>query len=225
MYVSRQHFIEESRALEIAREIGVGEFVTSGAHGFNATRLPFVVNSAGNDVVVETHLARVNPQWRDSGEVLLIVGGPDVHIPGHYLPPEPPESRMPYVPTWNYVTIHLRGELVVHDDAEWKQRHLDDLVAHHESTWRIDTHSSAGKVERAMNALVGMSFSVTEVLGKAKLHQNMSAADIEHIAHNVEGDSAEIAHLMREVALPWAQDRESRVHHVLKSKHQSSRND
>lgn len=223
MYVSRQHFVEESRALEIAGEIGVGELVTNGPNGLNATRLPFIVRQDGERTIIETHVARVNPQIHDSGEALLIVTGPDAHVPGHYLPAEPDGARMPYVPTWNYLTVHLRGELTIHDIAEWKLRHLEDFVSRHEPEWRVETHSSTAKVTRALGALVGLSIDVTNVLGKAKLHQNMSSHYIEHIARNLDSDerqiyAGQVAGLMRDIAVPWAQSRESRVHHVLRSR-------
>ncbi len=219
MYVSHQHFVEESEALARARDIGVGELVTCGQAGLNATRVPFVLDQRGEQLFVETHIARVNPQWRDDGEALLIVSGPDAHVAGHYLPPEDHDARMPLVPTWDYLTVHIRGKLTAHDDAEWKRAHLQKMVDHHETEWSVKDNSSVERVNRALTALVGVEIEVTSVLGKAKLHQNMDSDQIEHIAQNLTDNGAvEVGNLMREIAVPWALDRESRVGHVLSLK-------
>lgn len=219
MYVSRQHHIDDAEALDLARGVGVGELITHGEYGLNATRLPFVIRCADDRTILETHVARVNPQWRDTGEALIIVNVTDEHIPGHFLPPEPDGARMPYVPTWNYVTVHLRGTLTTHEDSEWIGRHMADMVAHHESQWRAETHSHRSRVERSFGALVGLSVTLDSITGKAKLHQNMSSADIAHIADHVAPINPQIAGQMRDRAIAWAHERESRVHHALRARH------
>ncbi|MFY9263768.1 MAG: FMN-binding negative transcriptional regulator [Actinomycetaceae bacterium] len=219
MYVSRQHYIDPKEAIEIARKIGVGELITYGSIGINATRLPFVIEERGGSLVLSTHMSRVNPQWRDEGEALYVVGGPDAHVAGHYLPPESPTARMPLVPTWDYLTVHLRGKLSIYDDAAWKWAHVQRIVDHHELVWRPETHSQVERIERAFSALVGIELEISEVLGKAKLHQNMSPADIAHIADNLaQNNAVDIAQLMHDISIPWARERNERITAAVKGK-------
>lgn len=61
------------------------------------------------------HLSRVNPQWRHPGEALFIANGPQDYVDAEWL--SRPEAVS--VPTWNYVTVHVHGELIAHDDPQW----------------------------------------------------------------------------------------------------------
>lgn len=211
MYIAHQHLMNPTDALAYAVSVGVGELVTSGLNGLNATRVPFVVVERDSQLIIQTHLNRVNPQVNDFGEALLIVTGADAHIPGHYLPPEKPESMVPSAPTWDYVTVHLRGPMVTFDDPDWKRTHWDALVEQHEKVWTL-ADPKKERLERVFNAVVGVEITITEQLGKAKLHQNLASDDISALADKLESDGdTKIAGLMRDISVPWAQAREARV--------------
>lgn len=217
MYVAKQHQIEPAAALDLAHNIGVGHLITSGPHGPNATFVPFNIASRGDGVVLQAHLNRVNTQWKDEGEALMVVHGPNARISGLDFPPERPGQKLPTVPTWNYVTVHLRGTLTIHDDEAWKSAHLEELVSHFEDEWRVGTHSSYELVKAAFVAIVGVEIEVSEVIGKAKLGQNLSPADIEYTAGRLRDRDAAagpVADLMEEIAIPWAESREERVSHA-----------
>ncbi|QJC21426.1 FMN-binding negative transcriptional regulator [Arcanobacterium buesumense] len=222
MYVAHQHMLDPQAALAYASRIGVGELITTGKNGINATRVPFVVVEKDGKQVVQAHLNRVNPQVHDSGDALLIVTGADAHVPGHYLPPEKPGSVMPTAPSWDYVTIHIRGAFHTFDDDAWKHEHWQQLVAHHEPVWTM-ADSQPHRIQRAYSAIVGMELAVTEVVGKAKLHQNLSSSDLANLADSMEaGGAEEVARLMRDISIPWAQAREARVGKALdlRAKHE-----
>ena len=70
------------------------------------------------------HVARNNDQWRlpALGEALVIVRGPDAYVSPSWYATKAEHGRV--VPTWNYVTAHVHGRLVVHDDPAW----VEDLV-------------------------------------------------------------------------------------------------
>jgi transcriptional regulator len=48
------------------------------------------------------------------------------------------------VPTWNYVTAHVYGELTVHDDLEWVGELVRRLTGLHEGSrsepWSVEEH-------------------------------------------------------------------------------------
>ncbi|QOR47564.1 FMN-binding negative transcriptional regulator [Trueperella pecoris] len=217
MYVAQQHTMGDAAALEFARGVGVGQLVSTGPNGLNATFVPFNIEVQGERTFVQFHLNRVNPQWRDDGEAMLIVQGPSAHISGLDFPAEAPGQKLPTVPTLNYVTVHLRGALSVHDDDAWKQSHLTRLVEHFESEWRVGVHTSFELVRAAFVAIVGVELEVTEVIGKAKLGQNLSSEAIAHTAGNLrerDESACPVADLMEQIAVPWALSREERVGHA-----------
>ena len=129
MYVAQQFAVEPELALRQAAERGVGDLVTHSARGLDATMLPFVwlPDPAGFGVLT-THMARVNLQWHDQGPAMMVVHGPDAYISPQIVPPAAGEQRVPTVPTWNYLAVHLFGQLVVHHDPDWKLASLRDLV-------------------------------------------------------------------------------------------------
>lgn len=212
MYVAEQHAMPASEALAHATRRGVGDFITNGPRGLDATMLPFVwLPGEGEYGVLTTHLARTNLQWQDEGPGLVIVHGPDAYISPGVVPVPAGEQRL-VVPTWNYLVVHLSGELVVHHDDDWKLQSLRDLVARHEPHWRME-HQPEGAIERLLPAIVGLEFRITAVTGKAKLSQNRSTSDVISMADVLaaSGHGAATGELMRQLALPYIAGREARV--------------
>ena len=99
--------------------------ITSTAGGLLATMLPFIYEEPGSSPEAGEHgrllghVARNNDQWRvpADGEALVIVRGPDAYISPSWYETKREHGRV--VPTWNYVTAHVYGPLVVHDDVAW----------------------------------------------------------------------------------------------------------
>ena len=72
-----------------------------------ATHLPLLLNR--ETLTLSGHFARPNEQWKDSGnqQVLAIFQGPHSYIsPSWY-------ETNKAVPTWNYVAVHVYGELEI----------------------------------------------------------------------------------------------------------------
>jgi transcriptional regulator len=93
------------------------------------------------------------------------------------------------VPTWNYVTVHLHGTLVLHRDADWTRRVVTELTDLHErSTDRTTTaepwsvaDAPATYIDSMLRGIVGVELRVERVVGKAKLSQNRTAADADGV--------------------------------------------
>ena len=122
MYVPA-HFAPDAALVdELLRNHGAADLVTVTEQGLVATMLPFIYvppadsDAAGTHGALHGHLARNNDQWKLSaaGESLAIVRGPDAYISPAGTPSKAEHGRV--VPTWNYVTAHVYGRLVVHDD-------------------------------------------------------------------------------------------------------------
>lgn len=213
MYVAEQFAMDPTQALTRAAERGVGDLITCGERGIDVTYLPFVLlPDDGGPRRLTTHLARTNLQWHDEGPATWVVHGPDAYISPSVIPAPAEPGRMPIVPTWNYLTVHLRGNLIVHHEPEWKMASLYDLVARHEPDWRIE-NGPLEAIERMLPAIVGVEFVIEEVIGKAKLSQNRSSSDVTSMATTLaeQGHSPATAELMRRLALPYIEAREERV--------------
>jgi transcriptional regulator len=186
---------------------GLVELVTPGPDGLVATPLPMLHQPAADGYgSLLGHVARNNPHWRAAGaatgESLAIVRGPDAYISPSWYPSKAEHGRV--VPTWNYLTVHLYGRLVVHESADWLLELVTRLTAVHEagvgSSWQPSDAPSA-YLEGQLRAIVGLELVVGRVEAKAKLSQNRPVADqvsvIEALG-TLDGASADVAALMRD---------------------------
>jgi len=162
-----------------------------------ATHLPLLLD-AGNQYLYG-HLARANGQWQDLDKqvVLAVFHGPHCYIsPSWY-------ETFKAVPTWNYVTVHVYGEVEFIHDEQVIMDHLQELVLKYEapdSPYRlqdVDADFLAG-LNRGIQAF---RIRITRIEGKAKLSQNHSIERRQRIIAQLEqidrDDERQIASLMK----------------------------
>jgi transcriptional regulator len=190
MYIPAHFAPDEAQVDELLRNHGAADLVTLTAQGLVATMLPFIYVPPGDSGTAEPHgalhghLARNNEQWKlDSvGEALVIVRGPDAYITPGWYATKAETGRV--VPTWNYVTAHVYGRLIVHDDPVWTEDLVRRLTTKHEAyrnhPWSVDDAPRAF-IEGQLRAIVGMELAITRIEAKAKLSQNRSPADVEGV--------------------------------------------
>jgi transcriptional regulator len=147
--------------------------------------LPFVFDpDAGEHGALLGHVARNNPQWREpaAGESLVIVRATDAYVSPSWYASKAEHGRV--VPTWNYVTAHVYGRLVVHDDPEWVEALVRRLTDQREAAlphpWSVDD-APAAFVAGQLRAIVGLELQITRIEAKAKLSQNRPAADVDGV--------------------------------------------
>jgi transcriptional regulator len=181
-----EHFAMPQTAIEdLLREHGAGDLITSTARGLLVTMLPFVYDpDRGPRGALLGHVARNNDHWRHEprGEALVILRGPDAYVSPQWYASKAEHGRV--VPTWNYVTAHVYGELVVHDDVEWLGDLVGRLTAKHEAgrpePWSVED-APATFVAGQLRAIVGLELVISRIEAKAKLSQNRPAADIDGV--------------------------------------------
>ena len=140
------------------------------------THLPVLYARDGERVAFRGHWSRANPQWRDAGDALLIVHGPDAYVsPSWYLDKEE-QAR---VPTWNYAVAHVSGTLEVIDDTDALASIVSDLSLRHESSiesdWRFDSERDDLRVQ--LKGIVGFRLRAKRIELTFKLSQNHPLAN------------------------------------------------
>lgn len=196
MYVPAHFSVDDAAARELLASVGVAHLVTATEAGLLATRLPYVwAPEVGEHGALQAHVARPNDQWRlpPLGEALAIVHGPDGYVTPSWYAAKAEHGRV--VPTWNYVTAHVYGRLVVHDDQDWLTDHVRRLTgrfeAGREEPWALEDAPPAF-VAAHLRAVVGLELRITRVEAKAKVSQNRSEADRAGVAagFDAEGHAA-----------------------------------
>jgi transcriptional regulator len=179
MYVPK-HFTAPSDAAvhELLSRAAACDLVTWDGQGMVATTLPLLFDPEAG--VLAGHVARNNTQWRHTGtEALTIVRGPDAYVSPSAYASKREHGRV--VPTWNYITAHVYGTLVAHDDPAWTGDLVRRLTERHETgrpaPWSVDDAPRAF-IEGQLRAIVGIELVITRVEAKWKLSQNRSAEDI-----------------------------------------------
>jgi len=188
MYIPAHFAAGDAVVDELLAKHGAADLITLTEDGMIATMLPFVFEpSAGEHGALFGHVARNNDQWRKRaiGESLAIVRGPDAYVsPSWYAKSQ---KQLGVVPTWNYVTAHVYGRLIVHDDPAWVEDVVRRLTVKHEAArlaspgqqhpWSVDDEPRRF-IEGQLRAIVGLELQITRIEAKAKLSQNRPAADI-----------------------------------------------
>ena len=160
---------------------GAADLITATDSGLLATLLPFIYDpDRGERGALLGHVARNNDQWRRPaiGQALVIVRGPDAYVSPTWYASTAEHGRV--VPTWNYITAHVYGNLIVHDDVAWLAALVRRLTEKHESgktpRWSVDD-APESYISGQLRAIVGLEIAITRVEAKWKLSQNRSAAD------------------------------------------------
>lgn len=178
MYVPAA-FLEERRerlaALIAAHPLAL--LVSHGPSGLSVSPVPMQLQGS----VLTAHLARANPQLDDlraGGEVLAVFQGPQSYVTPAWYAAKAEHGRV--VPTWNYLTVEVRGRVRVIDDPDWLARQVADLTDAHEAgrdqPWAV-SDAPEPFIAAQLRGICGIEVAITAMTGKWKASQNRSDAD------------------------------------------------
>lgn len=185
---------------------GLTTLISVGANGPIVSNLPIVFHaSAGPYGTIAGHLARGNPQWRESDlskPALALFMGADAYVsPGYY---ESKKEHGKVVPTWNYSMIVAHGRLEIFEDGDALRAQVETLTkrfeAGFEKPWEV-SDAPEDFIARQIKGIVGIRLHIESIEGKAKLNQNRSAADqagvIEGLSPSPRAADREVADAMK----------------------------
>ncbi|AZS43893.1 FMN-binding negative transcriptional regulator [Microbacterium oleivorans] len=178
---------------EIRRVIDAHPWVTivSGTDaGLVASHYAVLLDPARDDLTIVGHVGRPDDLIHGLGEseLLVVVQGPHGYIsPGWY-------GDGPAVPTWNFVSVHLRGIpeiLTPSENLDVLERLVDRFesgMAQPRPMWQAPNDEDfVRKLERGT---VGFRLTPTHVTAKRKLSQNRPAEVVDTIIERLDaGDS------------------------------------
>src|SRR5437879_5453238 len=197
MYIPAHFAADDAAVQDLLARHGAADLITLTEDGLLATMLPFAYEpAAGGHGTLLGHVARNNDQWRKPalGESLAIVRGPDAYVSPSWYAAKAEHGRV--VPTWNYVTAHVYGEVTVHDEPAWVEDVVRRLTAKHEAArlaspgqppaWSVDDAPRAF-IEGQLRAIIGLELRITRIEAKAKLSQNSPVTDIPGVVAGLSG--------------------------------------
>lgn len=215
MYVPRHFSLPEDYARALLANPGVGNLVTVIASGPEATMVPFYLDEEKNALV--THLVKNNPQAAEPprGPGLIILDDVDAYVPPHWYATNKVKAN---VPTWDYITIHVRGAVRIDPSPEAALTAACRLTEMME-TDDVLTPVGQDKLRRMARAIVAVEVSMDDVRGKAKMSQNRHPEDIRGLADEFERQGENrMAEFLRTVSLPYAEQRFSTLARLREAK-------
>ena len=141
-------------------------------------------NADGGDVL-QGHVARANPLWRNLGaeaNVLAIFQDPGGYITPSWYATKAETGKV--VPTWNYVAVHAYGLARAVEDAAWLKEFLVRLTQANESgrtaPWQL-ADAPQDFIAMQLKAIVGIEIRIERLIGKWKASQNRLPKDVDGV--------------------------------------------
>jgi len=161
--------------------------VTGTGGTLHASHLPVLVGRTEPQLVLDMHMARNNPQWKeffDDQEVMVVFSGPHAYVSPRWY------EEKERVPTWNYAAVHAYGLPKISSERKAKHDSQRRLVAAMDPQWLPEFDKLPEKyVTMMLEGIVNFEISVTRIETRWKLSQNRSRREMELIAAQLDKSS------------------------------------
>ena len=184
--------------LEFMRANNFPVLVTGTGGALHASHLPITVHDDGQQIKIDMHMAKNNPQWKEffDDEVLVLFSGPHAYVSPRWY------ADKKRVPTWNYAAVHAYGVPKVIQDRNAKHASQRRLVAALDPQWLAKFDALRREyVDGMLEGIVNFEIAVTRLETRWKLSQNRGRREQELVAaelqHSADGTARALADLMR----------------------------
>lgn len=190
---------DREQILDFLRSQAFGLFVSPGGEYPEASHLPYTIDVEADDWYLYTHMGTANRHkafLNDSSGHLFIVQGVDHYISSTWYDHE-------NVPTWNYISVHLSGQVEVQEGeaALDNIRRLMNRLESPDTSSRSLDKLDHDMVRREMRGLIAFRLKVQKIEAARKLSQNRDQKNYDHVIFELENieqaKSSEMANEMR----------------------------
>jgi transcriptional regulator len=170
---------KRAEVVEFMRANNFPILVTGTGGVLHASHLPVCISEKKEEIVIDMHMAKNNPQWKEffDDEVLVVFHGPHAYVsPRWYADPE-------RVPTWNYAAVHAYGVPKIISDRQAKHDSQRRLIESLDPQW-LPKHDALRPdyVDRMLEGIVNFEIPVARLETRWKLSQNRGRQEQELIA-------------------------------------------
>jgi transcriptional regulator len=153
--------------------------VTGTGGVLQASHLPVTVHEEKDQIVIDMHMAKNNPQWKEffDDEVLVVFSGPHAYVSPRWY------EEKERVPTWNYAAVHAYGTPKIVPDKKTKYDSQRRLIEMLDPQWLPKFDSLRQEyVDMMLDGIVNFSIPVSRLETRWKLSQNRGRHEQELIA-------------------------------------------
>ncbi len=194
MYQPR-HYREERREIldKLIAHQPLATLITAGDGGLIANLVPFICEGD----VLKAHVARGNDQLAAlsaGADTLVVFQGPQAYISPAWYASKREHGKV--VPTWNYITVQVRGTPRTTDNADWLLKQIDALTLARETPrrepWRV-SDAPPDYIAGQLKGIVGIEIPIASIEGKWKVSQNRSIEDREGVIAGLRKETSNTA--------------------------------
>ena len=164
--------------------------VTGTGGALHASHLPVRILETNKKIILDMHMAKNNPQWKEffDDEVMVVFAGPHAYVSPRWY------EEKERVPTWNYAAVHAYGIPVLVSEKSRKYESQRRLVADMDPQWlpQFDALRQA-YVDMMLEGIVNFEIPLARLETRWKLSQNRGRREMKLIAGQLakSDDSAE----------------------------------
>ena len=179
MYIPKINLApDEAEVIQFMQRFSFATIITAKNNYPIATHLPFLDQKKEDKIILQSHFALANSQWKEieKDEVLVIFSEPHAYISASNY------DTKENVPTWNYISVHAYGKGKVMNDLTRTFDILEATINYFDKSYQAQWESLplAYKTKMA-KGIVAFEVVVTDLQAKKKLSQNRSEAEKEKI--------------------------------------------
>ena len=179
MYIPKTNILADKiEAVSFMKRFSFATVITAKDNIPVATHLPFLVEERNGSILLTSHFARANAQWKEieANTILVIFSEPHAYIsPKHY------EKEL-NVPTWNYISVHCYGKGRLIREEEKVMQLLERTVVNYDDSFAEQYQSLPEDYKTNLaKGIVGFEIEVMELQAKKKLSQNKSEVEQRNI--------------------------------------------
>ena len=180
MYSPAYNQVEDrSELLAFLRANNFPILITGTGGVLHASHLPVTIHEKGPQIVIDMHMAKNNPQWKEffDDEVMLVFSGPHAYVSPRWY------EEQERVPTWNYAAVHAYGVPEVISDRNAKSASQRHLIESLDPQWLPKFDALRPEyVDMMLEGIVNFSIPVARLETRWKLSQNRGRREMELIA-------------------------------------------
>lgn len=197
MYIPPKFKLKDAAQISAyIRQYPFATLITAADNHPIATHLPFILEQEGEQWYLLSHMARANPQWKllEAHQPLVVFQEPHAYISPTYY------EKEENVPTWNYVALHVYGNVEMLFEPEQAVETLEKTIAVFEKEFQGQWENlDEGYKNRLLKGMVAFRIKIQNLEAKEKLSQNKTAQEREKISTGLSKASDSSAQQLGEI--------------------------
>ena len=182
MYIPKYFQLEDQpKIINFIEKHPFGTIITKDVQTPVATHLPFILNKEeqSEGLTLYSHFAKANQHWQkvSNQRSLVIFNGPHAYISPKYY------DNKNSVPTWNYVSVHVYGNIKLIEDYTECISVIEQTINIFDKEYLKQWYNLPNEYKQGMmNGIKLFRMKSTEIQAKEKLSQNKTIGEQTRIA-------------------------------------------